>query len=692
MDASDEAPPAVSSPAPAILEAQQPSKKRSREVSEEAAPLPAAPSPEPESKRQKTAQPSGHEPAMEVSKALGNTVTPTTAEVPNINKATSGSASNTNNFKGGKKTGGKNSAKTFTDETGQHFLLPTDPKILRKKQAADTWHERITRWINAVVEQNKDKGPLMTPSLCIDMFAHAQSKEKESKTALHRIKKLQKGGKLDTIVGLALEAVHGPGVFAAGTSQDPISIGDHGEAEDAEEDGEDTGSGDEETDNTTRPSTSVPSGAASIQGDDDAKQQESAPTASDWASLLGPEAGSAAGQSAAKAKGGDNRSTQHDEPEVAGYRQVMSEDEAEKEQQRYFPGATEICTICAATGHTCMACPNTLCQFCRGDHFSWNCPGRSRCAKCRQFGHTKSKCKEKLAMALEEGLECAFCGEGDHLENACDNVWHSYHLQRESMHTVRYIAAFCSYCGCEGHYSSDCPAGDQQPFPQKWTATWSLKDRDLCVDANATDESIARFGVAAESNDPGMHVRGAAAAAKRTHIFYSDSDGSEEGEFLSEKVKPRAAPGQMRMSTNIQFNSTMPSTAFAGQPPLPPGPPPPGPPPGNPGSYSRMATSYGAQSHALPPRPPAPGQPPSGPGAQRGGYHNVPPPKGPATQPKNKAKGKNIPQSNKKRAAMQQQQQQPQSQGSSQQQNGSRANQRRGNGTNRRPRRGGKQG
>ncbi|KAM0601530.1 hypothetical protein ACHAP1_008568 [Verticillium nonalfalfae] len=645
MDASDEAPPAVSSPAPAILEAQQSSKKRSREVSEEATPLPAAPSPEPESKRQKTAPPSGHEPAVEISKALGNTVTPTAAEVPNINKATSGPASNTNNSKGQKKTGGKNSAKTFTDETGQQFLLPTDPKILRKKQAADTWHERITRWINALVEQNRDKGPLMTPALCIDMFAHAQSKEKESKTALHRIKKLQKGGKLDTMVGLALEAVHGPGVSAAGTSQDPISIGDDGEAEDAEEDGEDTGSGDEETDNTTRPSTSGPSGAASTQGDDDAKRQESAPTASDWASLLGPEAGSAAGQSAAKAKGDDNRSTQHDEPEVAGYRQIMREDEAEKEQQR--------------------------------------------CAKCRQFGHTKSKCKEKLAMALEEGLECAFCGEGDHLENACDNVWHSCHLQPESLHTVRYIAAFCSYCGCEGHYSSDCPAGDQQPFPQKWTATWSLKDRDLCVDANATDESIARFGVAAESNDPGMHVRGAAAAAKRTHIFYSDSDGSEEGEFLSEKVKPRAAPGQMRMSTNIRFNSTMPSTAFAGQPPLPPGPPPPGPPPGNPGSYSRMATSYAAQSHALPPRPPAPGQPPSGPGAQRGGYHNVPPPKGPAAQPKNKAKGKNIPQSNKKRAAMQQQQQ-PQSQGSSQQQHGSRANQRRGNGTSRRPRRGGK--
>ncbi|CRK29775.1 hypothetical protein BN1723_003640 [Verticillium longisporum] len=505
MDASDEAPPAVSSPAPAILEAQQPSKKRSREVSEEAAPLPGAPSPEPESKRQKTAPPSGHEQAMEVSKALENTVTATTAEVPNINKATSGPASNTNNSKGGKKTGGKNSAKTFTDETGQQFLLPTDPKILRKKQAADTWHERITRWINALVEQNKDKGALMTPALCINMFAHAPSKEKESKTALHRIKKLQKGGKLDTIVGLALEAVHGSGVFAAGTSQDPISIDDDGEAEDAEEDGEDTGSGDEETDNTTRPSTSVPSGAASIQGDDEAKQQESAPTASDWASLLGPEAGSAAGQSAAKAKGDDKKSTLHDEPEVAG---------------------------------------------------------------------------------------------------------------------------------------------------------------------------------------------GAAAAAKRTHIFYSDSDGSEEGEFLSEKVKPRAAPGQMRMSTKIQFNSTMPSTAFAGQPPLPPGPPPPGPPPGNPGSYSRMATSYGAQSHALPPRPPAPGQPPSGPGAQRSGYHNVPPPKGPAAQPKNKAKGKNIPQSNKKRAAMQQQQQQqqPQSQGSSQQQNGSRANQRRGNGASRRPRRGGKQG
>ncbi|KAM0281595.1 hypothetical protein ACHAQH_003464 [Verticillium albo-atrum] len=581
--------------------------------------------------------------------------------------------------KGGKKKEGRKSDKTFADEAGQHFLLPTDLSLLHKKEAGESWHQRITRWINAFVELNTDKGALITPALCVNAFTFNKGKDKKSKTQMHRIKKLEKAGKLNMMVGLALEAVHGPGAIAAGTSQDPISVDDDDEGEDEDEEEEDTGSGNEETDGTTRQSTSVPSGAASTQGD--SRQQESAPTASDWASLLGPEAESAPGLASTQSKG-KSKSTQHGQPEVAGFRKVMSEGDAEMERQRYFPGATEICTVCAATGHRSSVCPDTLCQFCRGDHFSWNCPGRSRCAKCRQFGHTKSACKEKLAMALEEGLECAFCGEGDHLENACDNVWHSYHLREDDTHTVRYIAAFCSYCGCEGHYSSDCPAGDKQPFPQKWTATWSLRDRDLCVDANATDESIARFGVATASNDPSMHIRGAAVAAKRTHIFYSDSDGSEEGEFLGDKVKPRAAPGQMRMSTNIQFNS-MPSTAFAGQPPLPPGPPPSGPPPGNPGSYSRMASSYGAPSHSLPPRPPAPGQPPSGPGGQRGGYHNVPPPKGPATQPKNKAKGKNVPQSNKKRAAAQQ--------GSSQQ-NSSRPNSRKGNNNNKKPRRGGKQG
>ncbi|KAM0333029.1 hypothetical protein ACHAQA_001686 [Verticillium albo-atrum] len=650
MDASDETAAAASPPPQVMGEDQQPSKKRSREDSEEVASHPEVGSPEPDSKRQKTALPAAAEQAPDATHPSGDSVDEAVEPAVATQAAAEPEAAAAMETKGGKKRKSSKPRKAYTDEAGQKFWLPHDLSILHKTQPDETWEQRITRWVNLFVEMNADQKDLITPSLCGDAFAH--NKGKRSKAQAHRVQKLEKAGKLNMMVGRALEAVAGQVTVAAGTSQDPVTVDD--EDEDSEEEGEDTNSGNEDTDDTTGQTTSgAPSGAVSTsarseQGDSK-QQQASAPTASDWASLLGPEAENVPEQGSAQSKG---KSTLQSQPDAAGFRTVIGESEAEREEERYFPGASGICTVCAATGHSSMACPNTLCQYCRGDHFSWNCPGRSRCAKCRQFGHTKSQCKEKLAMVLEEGLECAFCGLGDHLENACDSVWHSFTLVPENINTVRYIAAFCSYCGCEGHYSSDCPQADKQPFPQKWTATWSLRDRDLCMDANATDESIARFGVATNSNDPGMHIKGV--AAKRTHIFYSDSDGSEEGEFIGEKVKPRTAPGQMRMSTNIQFNS-VPPPAFAQQPPLPPGPPPSGPPPGNPGSYSRMAQNYGAPSHALPPRPPAPGQPPAAPGTggQRGGYHNVPPPKGPATQPKNKAKGKNIPQSNKKRSTPQ---------------------------------------
>ncbi|KAF6843442.1 zinc knuckle domain-containing protein [Colletotrichum musicola] len=347
---------------------------------------------------------------------------------------------------------------------------------------------------------------------------------------------------------------------------------------------------------------------------------------------------------------------------------VMSEAEDLAQQRLYFPGLSEsevVCVFCASLGHTSSSCPRTACKFCEQSepgHFSWNCPTRERCTKCRLLGHGKAQCTEKLVHLDEEGMECAACGSKSHLEDSCESLWRSYRPRRDSVKKVRPFPAYCAYCGAEGHYSSDCAIRGNQPRSQ----TWALKNRDLYVDRNAPDGPISDF--TSEPPKPQFNLQIKGSAAKRNHIFYPDSDGSEEGEFIGQKVKPRAPVGNIQMSTNLQFGNFGPPPpppprqqhqyhggwSAQQQPPLPPGPPPPGPPAG---SYSRMSRNYNNsnnnQSRSLPPPPPQSngynrgGLPPKPPAPQshqqqQHGYHNVPPPPngpGPTKKPRIRQQG-----------------------------------------------------
>ncbi|KAF3807618.1 hypothetical protein GCG54_00012016 [Colletotrichum gloeosporioides] len=346
---------------------------------------------------------------------------------------------------------------------------------------------------------------------------------------------------------------------------------------------------------------------------------------------------------------------------------IMSEEEDLAEQRRYFPGLPEserICIYCATPGHMSSACPKTACKFCDYEgHFSWNCPTRERCTKCRQLGHGKGQCTEKLIHLDEEGMECATCGSQAHEDDDCEDLWRSYQPRRGAIKKVNVLPAYCGACGTEGHYSSDCSLHANKPRSK----TWALKNRDLYFDKNATEGPISNF--ASVPNAPQLQIKGASAARK--HIFYADSDGSEEGEFLGQKVKPRAPPGNISMSTNIQLGNfggrggpqSQPQQNGRGQqrgggggggwsaqqPPLPPGPPPSGPAPT--GSYSRMSRSYNNQNQS---RPQAPsngtgrgGLPPKPPAPQHG-YHSVAPPphNGPgpnAKKPRTRGPGGNAP-------------------------------------------------
>lgn len=482
----------------------------------------------------------------------------------------------------------------FVYAPGLVFAQPSKKTILQPKGnnlGKAVWKSKLKSWCQSFVSHNNEQNSLLTPDIVLAALqdyittrAH-WSKKKYSAAAITEARKPETRN--DIAVNLA--TLLKDDSFLLGSEESPMVIDDDDEADDSVQE-------------IPNPTEANPEQAVGEQN----------PTTED----LDPD------QLQTDAAD-DTTEMEQTEPGPA----VMTAEEDLAQQRKYFPGlpdSVQVCVYCAAVGHNSAACPKTACKFCQhSGHFSWNCPTRERCTKCRQLGHGRGQCTEKLVLLDEEGMECAACGSHDHLEDDCETLWRSYKPRKELIRKVKAFPAFCASCGTEGHYSSDCALRGNRPRNK----TWSLKNRDLYVDKDATDEPISDF--AGQPQNPKFPLQIKGSAARRNHIFYPDSDGSEEGEFIGQKVKPRAPLGSIQLSTNLQINTgnfgPPPQTqqngrgqqrsGWSAQPPLPPGPPPSGPPPG---SYSRMSRSFNNQS-----RPPPPGN-----GAGRGGL----PPKPPAPQ------------------------------------------------------------
>ncbi|ORY59576.1 uncharacterized protein BCR38DRAFT_327253, partial [Pseudomassariella vexata] len=114
------------------------------------------------------------------------------------------------------------------------------------------------------------------------------------------------------------------------------------------------------------------------------------------------------------------------------------------------------CIYCVVTTHESQDCPQLVCQFCGSrDHTRFGCPTKQRCPQCRQVGHTKESCQEKLKLPKSEQDPCAFCGFG-HTEEECSEIWRSFNPLTATRKTVNSIPAFCFICGAEGHYGPEC--------------------------------------------------------------------------------------------------------------------------------------------------------------------------------------------------------------------------------------------
>lgn len=252
-----------------------------------------------------------------------------------------------------------------------------------------------------------------------------------------------------------------------------------------------------------------------------------------------------------------------------GPRQLAPENELEQ-RHRYYPGLPDdavFCLTCASYEHTTADCPETTCRFCQQDHFSYHCPSRQRCGKCKQLGHAKSSCKEKLATAPGEGfLECAFCEAQDHQEEDCTEIWQTYRPQVGHTKKVKSLPIFCYCCGAEGHFGSDCGLSNPRlPYSE----TWSLANASMYLDFSSTEVAIAYKIVLPQATAtsvsapviPGRSIK------PQSHIIFEDS-GDEEADTQGFVRAPATGPkrsGQIQITSNINFGGAPAGTGSAQQ-------------------------------------------------------------------------------------------------------------------------------
>lgn len=234
-----------------------------------------------------------------------------------------------------------------------------------------------------------------------------------------------------------------------------------------------------------------------------------------------------------------------------------TEDELEQ-RHRYFPGVPDdavFCLTCASYGHNTPGCPETTCKFCQQDHFSYSCPSRQRCTKCKQLGHAKASCKEKLAMAAGEGfMECAFCQAQDHQEEQCPEIWETYRPHIGHTKQVRSVPIFCYCCGAEGHFGTDCGLADRKLPP---SATWSNAGATLFIDPASSEEAIAFKNPLPEPQADSAPVIPGRSIKPQSHIIFEDSgdeDASGQG-FLRAPASGPRRQGQIQITSNINFGA-----------------------------------------------------------------------------------------------------------------------------------------
>jgi protein AIR1/2 len=227
-------------------------------------------------------------------------------------------------------------------------------------------------------------------------------------------------------------------------------------------------------------------------------------------------------------------------------------------QERYYPGidaTAEFCVQCASPGHRAADCLAVVCRFCKTSaHRTFSCPARQRCDKCKQLGHGKRECTEKLKLPADE-WECAFCGSRDHADASCHELWRSFAFEAYAgtIRKVRHLPAYCYSCGEEGHHGGVCPLSSKRtkegPFE-----TWSQANFDKYVDPTTTEIAInfaddvsQAYVTPTDRPDLGKSI------VPQRHVFFEDASDDEE-EFIRPPVQKAQRVSYISFSSSRSGN------------------------------------------------------------------------------------------------------------------------------------------
>lgn len=223
-------------------------------------------------------------------------------------------------------------------------------------------------------------------------------------------------------------------------------------------------------------------------------------------------------------------------------------------RQRYYPGIasnTPFCITCTSLGHSTASCPEAKCKFCHEQHFTYRCPSRQRCKKCKQLGHIKSSCTEKLAVAPGEGfMECALCEGQDHQEESCTELWQTYHPKIGSIKKVKRLPIFCHWCGAEGHFGSDCGLADPKVPPSD---TWTMAHASLYIDSESSKLPIVDKNPPPSPPEDSKPIIPGRSIKPQSHVIFEESDDDGEGFIRAPAANDAKTTKSIQIKSNINF-------------------------------------------------------------------------------------------------------------------------------------------
>lgn len=238
-------------------------------------------------------------------------------------------------------------------------------------------------------------------------------------------------------------------------------------------------------------------------------------------------------------------------------------------QMRYFPSSEHSsgphCLKCGVLGHPTSACSPVTCESCGHPevHYTWACPQKLRCERCREMGHRARSCPEKLKRSISENIECETCGSLDHVESTCHQVWRSY-VVPEATRKVAGLVINCFACGSATHFGMNCALRAKKRVGA--SSTFSMDNAQQYIDPTSNLRSLSAgkdYSIKAKTkNKPKeFSIRG---RAKQDPINL-DSD-SDDGDFLRPPAKKiQSGQGHIQINqrnTNLgRFQKPLPSTS-----------------------------------------------------------------------------------------------------------------------------------